>query len=106
MFRQFTILLLSSAITLLTTMAQAEILNVRLVLSDSTPPYQQFSSALNQALAASKADVTVVESRAGTNQSGEGARADLVIAAGMKAMELAIAKFDAPVLGVMIPRMG
>ena len=106
MFRQFTILLSTSAIMLLTTMAQAETLNVRLVLSDSTPPYQQFSSALNQALAASKAGVTVVESRAGTNQSGEGNHTDLVIAAGMKAMELAIAKFDAPVLGVMIPRIG
>lgn len=91
---------------LLTTMAQAETLNVRLVSSDSTPPYQQFSSALNQALAASKADVTVVESRAGTNQSGEGASADLVVAVGMKAMEFALAKFDAPVLGVMIPKMG
>lgn len=91
---------------LLTTMAQAETLNVRLVLSDSTPPYQQFSSALNQALAASKADVTVVESPAGANQSGEGARADLVVAAGMKAMEFALAQFDAPVLGVMVPRMG
>lgn len=106
MFRQFTILLSTSAIMLLATMAQAETLNVRLVLSDSTPPYQQFSSALNQAFAASKADVIVVESRAGINQSGEGAHADLVVAAGMKAMEFAIARFDAPVLGVMIPRMG
>ncbi|HEU0234396.1 MAG TPA: ABC transporter substrate binding protein [Gallionella sp.] len=107
MFRQFTILLLSSVIALLTTLAQAETLNVRLLMSDSTPPYQQFSAALNQALAASKADVTVIGSQAGTNpQSGEGAHADLVIAVGTKAMELAIAKFDAPVLGVMIPRMG
>lgn len=107
MFRQSTILLLSSAIALLATLAQAETLNVRLVLSDSTPPYQQFSAALNQALAASKADVTVIESQAGPHtQPGEGTHTDLVIAAGMKAMELAIAKFDAPVLGVMIPRMG
>ncbi|MDD5385521.1 MAG: ABC transporter substrate binding protein [Gallionella sp.] len=107
MLRQFAILLLSTAIALLATLAQAETLNVRLVMSDSTPPYQQFSAALNQALAASKADVTVIESHAGTNsQSGAGAHTDLVVAVGTKAMELAIAKFDAPVLGVMIPRMG
>ena len=107
MFRQFTILLLSSVIALLTTLAQAETLNVRLLMSDSTPPYQQFSAALKQALAAGKADVTVIESQAGTNpQSSAGAHTDLVVAVGTKAMELAIAKFDAPVLGVMIPRMG
>ena len=106
-FRQFTILLLASAIALLTTLAQAETLNVRMVLSDNTPPYRQFSTALNQALAASKADVAVVESQAGISpQSGAGIHADLVIAVGMKAMEFAIARFDAPVLGVMIPRMG
>ena len=100
MLRQLTILLLSSAIALLTAVAQAETLNIRLVLSDDSPPYQQFSAALNKALAASKADVTVIES-----QNGNGNNAELVIAVGMKATELAIAKFDAPVLGVMIPRM-
>jgi len=105
-FRQSTILLLSSAIALLSTLAQAETLNVRLLMSDSTPPYQQFSTALSQVLAANKVDVTVMESQAGTPQSGEGANAGLVVAVGMKAMELAIAKFDAPVLGVMIPRIG
>lgn len=83
------------------TMAQAETLNVRLILSDSSPPYQQFFTALNKALAASKVDVAVIESR-----NGGGAPAGLVIAVGMKAMELAIAEFDAPVLGVMVPRMG
>lgn len=81
--------------------ALADSLTVSLVSSDSTPPYQQFSSALNKALAASKADVTVIES-----QTGNGTDARLVIAVGMRAMELAIAKSDAPVLGVMIPRMG
>ncbi len=101
MFRQLAIFLLSNAIALLTTLVQAETLNVRLLMSDNSPPYQQFSAALNKALAASKADVAVIES-----QNGEGANAGLVIAVGMKAMELAIAKFDAPVLGVMIPRMG
>lgn len=107
MFRQSTILLLSSAIALLTTLAQGETLNVRLVLSNSTPPYQQFSAALNQALTASKADVTVMESQADTPPKiGADNHIDLVVAIGMKAMEFAVAKFDAPVLGVMIPRTG
>lgn len=101
MFRQFAILLLSGTIVLLTTSVQAETLNVRLFMSDSTPPYQQFSAVLNKNLVEKNANVTVVES-----QNGEGANADLVIAVGIKAMELAIAKFDAPILGVMIPRMG
>lgn len=92
---------------LLTTLVQAETLNVSLVLSDSTPPYRQFSTALNQALTASKADVVVVESRTETpTPFGSDANAGLVVAVGMKAMEFAIARFDAPVLGVMIPRMG
>jgi len=81
--------------------ALADSLTVSLVSSDSTPPFQQFSSALNKALAASDADVTVIGS-----QAGNGTDAGLVIAVGVKAMELAIAKSDAPVLGVMIPRMG
>lgn len=86
---------------LMATVAQAETLNVRLVTSDSTLPYQQFSDALNKTLAASKVDV-VVESHAG----GAGVNPDLVIAAGVKATQLAIAEFDVPVLGVMIPKRG
>lgn len=101
MLRQPIILLLSSAIALLATMVQAETLNVRLVMSDSTPPYQQFSAALNKALAVTKANVTVIESQA-SNEADTG----LIIAVGMKAMELAVGKSNAPVLGVMIPRMG
>lgn len=101
MFRQLAIFLLSSTIVFLATMAQAGTLNVRLIASDNSPPYQQFSVALNKFLAASRADVAIVES-----QAGEGINAELVIAVGMKATELAIAKFDTPVLGVMIPRMG
>ena len=101
MFRQYAILLLSSAIALLTAAAQAETLSIRLVLSDDSPPYQQFSAALIKALAANKADVTVIES-----QTGNGVNAGLVIAVGMKATELAVIRSDAPVLGVMIPKMG
>lgn len=101
MFHQCTTFLLLSAIGLLAVVAQAETLNVRLVVSGSTPPYQQFSTTLKQALAASKVDMVLVESLAGEN----GAKPDLVIAAGMKATQLAIAEFDVPVLSVMIPRM-
>lgn len=102
MFRQFAISLSLSAIALLATVAQAETLKVRLVASGSTSPYQQFSAALNKTLAAGKVDVVVVESQAGE----DGANPDLVIAVGMKATKLAIAEFDVPVLGVMIPKMG
>lgn len=101
MFRQFAILLLASTVVLLTTLAQAETLNIRLVMSDSTVPYQQFSDTLSKTLAAGNADVRVVES-----PPGGAAGTDLVIAVGMKAMELAIAKSGAPVLGAMIPRTG
>lgn len=100
MFRRLAILSLSSAIALLTPMAQAETLKVRLVLSDSSPPYQQFSAELKKTLAASNADVALVES-----QNGNGVDAGLVIAVGMKAVESAY-QFNTPVLGVMIPRMG
>src|SRR3989338_4869900 len=86
MIRPFAILLLSAAIALLATLAQAETLNVHLVLSDSTAPYQQFSSALNKALAANKANITIVE------HAGNSVKADLTIAVGMKATELAIAE--------------
>lgn len=99
MLRQFAILLLSGAIALLATFAQAETLNVSLLLSDSTPPYQQFSVEIKKALAASKANVIIIE------QAG-GAKADLTIAVGVKATELALADPSSPVLSVMVPRAG
>jgi len=101
MFRQLPMLLLASAAALLSALAQAETLNVHLVLSDSTAPYQQFSTALNKALAASKANVAIIEKHA-----GDSAKADLTIAVGMKATELAISDSSSPVLGVMIPKAG
>ncbi|MFZ2301712.1 MAG: ABC transporter substrate binding protein [Gallionella sp.] len=101
MLRQFLILLLSGAIALPATSAQAETLSVHLVLSDTTAPYQQFSTAFSKALAAGKAGVNVIE------YSGSGsAKADLTIAVGMKATELAIADSSSPVLGVMVPKAG
>jgi ABC-type uncharacterized transport system substrate-binding protein len=106
MSRQLAMLFLSSAIALLANLAHAETLNVVLVMSDSTAPYQQFSTALNKsiaaelgkALAASRANVAITESRA------DSAKADLVVAVGIKATELAIAEFNSPVLAVMVPK--
>lgn len=104
--RQLTMLLLSGAIALLAAAAQADTLNVRLILSDNTPAYQQFSVALKNTLAASKAGVGIIEYQAGNlHQSGSGKPVDLVVAAGMKATEAAITHFDAPVLSVMTPKI-
>ena len=104
MFRQFAILLSSGAIALMALAAQAETLDIHLVLSDSTPPYQQFSAAFKKALAGSNAKVNVAEFQANGYSSGSCAKAGLVVAVGMKAAELAVAKLDAPLLGVMIPK--
>ena len=80
--------------------AQAETLYVRLVLSDSSPPYQQFSTAFRHALAGSNADVVVTESHHLNDSS-----ADLIVTVGMQATELAAAS-STPVLAVMIPKAG
>lgn len=83
----------------------AESLGVSLLLSDSTPPYQQLSAAFNKALAASNAQVTITEFQAeGNFKPGSDAKTELIVAVGMKAAELALAKFDGPVLCVMIPK--
>lgn len=101
MLRHLIIRLLSCAVVLLTTAAQAGTLNVRLILSDSSPPYRQFAASFNKALAASKADVAVTES-----QAISGANTDLIVTVGMKATELAAAQTGTPVLAVMVPRIG
>lgn len=104
MFRQFIILLLSGAIVLLATFAHAEKLNVHLILGDSTP-HQQFSDALNKALAANNANVTVISARVGEKFQPVGnTKIDLTIAVGMKATEFAIASSDSSLLSVMINR--
>lgn len=106
MFRRFATLLSSGAIALMAAVAQAETLDVHLVLSDSTPPYQQFSAALKKVFAENNTKVNVVEFQANESlQPGGSAKAELVVAVGMKAAELAVTKFDAPVLGVMIPKV-
>ena len=86
---------------LVTAGVQAGTLNVSLLLSDSSPPYRQFAASFNQALAASQADVTVVES-----QLAISTHAGLIVAVGMKATELAAAQGGTPVLAVMIPETG
>lgn len=84
---------------------RAESLAVSLLLSDSTPPYQQLSAAFNKAFAASNAQVTITEFQAeGNFKPGSDAKTELIVAVGMKAAELALAKFDGPVLCVMIPK--
>jgi ABC-type uncharacterized transport system substrate-binding protein len=103
--RQFITLLLSGAIALLPTCSQAETFVVRLVLSDSTAPYQQFSTALNKALSATstanKATLPILELHTGGDK-----KTNLAIAVGIKATEIALADFDVPVLSVMVPKAG
>jgi len=84
---------------LLAATVQAAPLNVRLLLSDRSPAYLQFSMSLSKALASERADVIVSE-------TGGGAQPDLIVAVGMKATEFAITNFTAPVLGAMIPKAG
>lgn len=107
MLRRLAIFSFSSAIALLATLAQAETLNVLLLLSDSAPPYRQFSAALGKTLAESGVDVAVTEAQAdGQFPNGGSAKADLVIAVGAKATQLAIAGSDTPLLSIMVPRAG
>lgn len=101
MLRYLPILLLFAAMISPANMARAETFHVVLALSDSSVPYQQFSAAFNQALVASKVDVVVVKSPVDKK-----IRADLIVAVGMKAVESAITHPDAPLLGVMIPKVG
>lgn len=100
MLRLVTSLLFCTTV-LLTTAAQAGTLNVRLILSDSSPPYRQFAASFNQALAAGNADVVVTES-----QTISDSKTDLIVTVGMKAAELAANQTGTPVLAVMIPKLG
>src|SRR4030067_742307 len=93
--------LLFCTTVLLTTASQAGTLNVRLILSDSSPPYQQFAASFNKALAAGNADVIVTES-----QTISDSITDLIVTVGMKAAELAVNQTGAPVVAVRVPRSG
>lgn len=92
---------LSGAAALLTLTAQAAGLNVQLIMSDSSPPYRQFATAFNQALAANNADIVVTESPLFRSSD-----ADLIVTVGMRAAELAMTETDLPVLAVMLPKVG
>lgn len=81
----------------------AEDMKVLVILSDNTAPYQSFANALNNSLPASMR-TTVLEHP--EQLSPDVPQADLIVAVGMKAAELAAAQTSTPVLAVMIPRMG
>ncbi|MBI5429271.1 MAG: hypothetical protein HY938_02305 [Nitrosomonadales bacterium] len=89
------------AVAALAPMASAATLSVSLVISDSSPPYRQFADSFSRHLAASQPEVSIVES-----QAISGTHADLIVAVGMKAAELAAAQNDTPVLAVMVPDAG
>lgn len=83
--------------------ADANELQILLVLSDNSPPYQEFSYAFTKNLPAStKTKVLQTPNELVGNQ----AVADLVVAVGMKATEAATLQFATPVLSVMIPQGG
>jgi ABC-type uncharacterized transport system substrate-binding protein len=86
---------------LLAAMARTETLDVNLVISDSSPPYRQFAESFSRDLAASRANVTIVESAVVSDT-----RADLIVAVGMKAAELVTAQTATPVLVAMVPEAG
>lgn len=92
--------LLLGIIALLATPVHAETLKVRLVMSDDTSPYQQFSDALNKELYVRQLDVVAESSQISVGDASP----DLIIAAGTKAAKLAIAQSGTPVLNVMITR--
>ncbi|MBI3480260.1 MAG: hypothetical protein HY016_07890 [Nitrosomonadales bacterium] len=89
---------------LLVTIAEtgwAEPLKVLVVLSDNTPPYQSFADVLSKNL-----PVPVQATVLAGQFPQDGQQADLIVAVGMKATELAAAQADIPVLAVMVPQFG
>src|SRR3990167_4144746 len=86
-------------------MVYAQSFNVTLLLSDSTPPYRQFSAALKKALGEKTPNINIIELQAEEHlQPGLNGKADLIVAVGLKAGKLVMAKSDVPVLGIMIPK--
>jgi ABC-type uncharacterized transport system substrate-binding protein len=97
-------ILLLCLLALLSPSSRAEGLAVTLLLSDSSAPYQTFFEILRQRLPASIKLVVHDPAREG---NGSAVSADLVVAAGMKAAEAAIAAAPhSPVLAVMVPKAG
>lgn len=81
----------------------AENFKVLVVLSDSSASYQLFANALNKSLSA-LIQSTVLEHP--EQLSSDFPPADLIVAVGKKATELAAAKTSVPVLAVMVPETG
>ena len=81
----------------------AENLKVWVVLSDNSAPYQSFAYALNKSLPAS-IQIAVLEHPEQLSQDVP--QADLIVAVGTKATELASTQTSIPLLAVMIPRAG
>jgi len=102
MTHRITMLILSGAIALATGVVRAETIYVGLLLSDTSPPYLQFADALKKSLSTAKTDAAIVESQA----AGSGIRADLIVAVGMKATEMAAAQNGTPMLVAMVPEAG
>lgn len=102
MLRQLTLLLLTGVMALLANFAHAEKLNVRLILSDSTPGYQKFADALDRTLGAGS--ITLISSGVDSPPPPDNAKFDLTIAVGTKAAEFAATHVDTPLLSVMVVR--
>ena len=73
---------------------------VTLLLSDRSAPYQAFTETLRQRLPAS---IRLEIQEQGGTPAG---KADLIVAVGMKAAELAASDSRSPVLAVMVPKSG
>lgn len=87
----------------LTPLSWAENLKVWVVLSDNSAPYQSFAKVLNNSLPA-LIQSTVLEHP--EQLSATVPQANLIVAVGMKAAELAVSQSGIPVLAVMIPQAG
>lgn len=81
--------------------ASSAILNVVLVLSNNSAPYQQFVSAFNQKIAGA-AQVSVFESPA--DYSANHGKADIVVTVGMSATETLMADIQSVMLPAMVPQ--
>jgi putative ABC transport system substrate-binding protein len=81
----------------------AENLKVLVLLSDNSAPYQSFAIALNNDLPASMR-TTVLEHP--EQLARDLPQADLIVAVGRQATELAATQKNTPVLAAMIPRLG
>jgi ABC-type uncharacterized transport system substrate-binding protein len=82
---------------------RAEDLKVLVLLSDNSAPYQSFANTLNKSLPAS-IQTTVLEHS--EQLPSDVPQAELIIAVGMKASEMAAAQTSIPVLAVMVPQAG